>query len=75
MPIPLTWDRIEADWQQFKGSARQEWDALSEAQLDTIAGKRDELVGRIQEAYGMGRAEAERQIAEWQASLLDAKPR
>ena len=70
----MTWDRIEGNWQQFKGSARQEWSALSEAQLDAIAGRRDELVGRIQEAYGMGKAEAEKQIADWQAGLLEAKP-
>lgn len=69
----MTWDRIEAEWQQFKGSARQEWAALSEAQLESVAGKREELVGRIQEAYGMGRAEAEKQIADWQARL-EARP-
>lgn len=69
----MTWDRVEGNWQQFKGSARQEWNALSEAQLDAIAGKRDELIGRIQEAYGMGRAETERQIANWQARLPETK--
>lgn len=70
----MTWDRIEANWQQLKGSARQEWSALSEAQLDATAGRRDELVGRIQEAYGMGKAETEKQVADWQGRLLEAKP-
>lgn len=69
----MTWDRIEANWQQFKGSAREEWAALSEAQVDAIAGRRSELVGRIQEAYGMGEAEAEKQITDWQARLPEAK--
>jgi uncharacterized protein YjbJ (UPF0337 family) len=70
----VTWERIAGNWPQFKGSARQEWNALSEAQLDAIAGKRYELIGGIQEAYGMGRAETERQIANWQARLPETQP-
>jgi uncharacterized protein YjbJ (UPF0337 family) len=70
----MNWDRIEANWKQFKGNAKQEWEALSDAQLDMIAGKRDELIGRIQEAYGMSKEETEKQIADWQSRQQDAKP-
>jgi uncharacterized protein YjbJ (UPF0337 family) len=70
----MNWDRIEGNWKQFKGNAKHEWDALTDEQLDTIAGKRDELVGRIQEAYGMSKEETEKQIADWQSRQQDAKP-
>jgi len=33
-----------------------------------VEGKRDQLVGRIQERYGIAREEAERQIADFERS-------
>jgi uncharacterized protein YjbJ (UPF0337 family) len=33
--------------------------------LEFIAGKRDELVGRIQERYGISKEEAQNQIDNW----------
>jgi uncharacterized protein YjbJ (UPF0337 family) len=64
--LPMNWDRIEGNWKQFKGQVRQQWGKLTDDDLDVIAGKRDELIGRIQEAYGMQRDEAERQVASWE---------
>ena len=68
----MNWDRIEGNWKQFKGNARQEWSALTDEQLDAIAGRRNELVGRIQEAYGMSKEETEKQITDWQSRQQDA---
>jgi uncharacterized protein YjbJ (UPF0337 family) len=68
----MNWDRIEGNWKQFKGSALKEWSALTEEQLDAIAGRRSELVGRIREAYGMGREETEQQITDWQSRQQEA---
>ena len=58
----MNWDRIEGNWKQFKGRAKEQWGGSTDDQLDVIAGKRDQLLGRIQEAYGIGRDEAERQV-------------
>jgi len=62
----MNWDRIEGNWHQFLGSAREKWGRLSRDQLATIAGKREVLAGRIQECYGLTREDTERQISEWQ---------
>jgi uncharacterized protein YjbJ (UPF0337 family) len=70
----MNWDRIERNWQQLKGSARQEWSAFTDEQLDTIAGKREALASAIQEEYGMSKQEAEKQITDWQSRQRDAKP-
>jgi uncharacterized protein YjbJ (UPF0337 family) len=35
----------------------------------TIAGRKDQLVRRIQERYGVAKADAERQADEWSRSL------
>jgi uncharacterized protein YjbJ (UPF0337 family) len=62
----MNWDRIEGNWKQFTGKAKQQWGRLTDDDIDVIAGKRDELVGAIQEAYGIAKEEAERQVTNWE---------
>ena len=61
----MNWDRIEGNWKQFKGSAKEQWGKLTDDQLDMAAGQRDKLVGKIQEAYGISREESEKQVSTW----------
>ena len=68
----MNWDRIEGNWKQFKGSARQQWGKLTDDQLDVVAGRRDLLMGRIQELYGISRDETEKQLTEWQQRIEDS---
>jgi uncharacterized protein YjbJ (UPF0337 family) len=69
----MNWDRIEGNWKQFKGSAMQQWGRLTEDQLDVTAGKRDKLVGRIQETYGVSKEESEKQVSSWLMAQKDMK--
>jgi uncharacterized protein YjbJ (UPF0337 family) len=62
----MNWDRVEGNWKTFKGQVQQQWGKLTNDDLDVIAGKREELLGRIQNAYGMSRDEAERQVTAWE---------
>jgi uncharacterized protein YjbJ (UPF0337 family) len=64
--MQMNWDRIEGNWKQIKGEVKQQWGRITDDQLDVIAGKREHLAGRIQEAYGLTRDEAEQQLADWQ---------
>jgi uncharacterized protein YjbJ (UPF0337 family) len=50
---------------------KEQWGKLTDDDLDNIAGKRDQLVGKIQNAYGIGKDEAEKQINEWEARQRD----
>jgi uncharacterized protein YjbJ (UPF0337 family) len=61
----MNWDRIEGNWKQLKGKAKVRWGKLTDDDLDVIAGKRDQLCGKLQEAYGVSKDEAERQIGEF----------
>ena len=63
----MNWDRIEGNWKQVKGSFKQHWGRLTDDQLEVIAGKRDQLVGAVQEVYGIAREMAERQVSDWEA--------
>lgn len=62
----MNWDRIEGSWKQVGGQVREQWDRLTDDHLERIAGKRDQLVGSIQESYGIARDEAERQVMAWE---------
>lgn len=59
-------DRIEGNWTQFKGKVKEQWGKLTDDDLDIIAGKRDQLLGRIQERHGIARDEAEKQLEVFQ---------
>ena len=57
----MNWDQVEGKWKQSKGKFREQWGKLTDDDLTVISGKRDQLVGRLQERYGIAREEAERQ--------------
>lgn len=57
-------DRIKGNWKNFKGKLKEKWGRLTDDELDVAEGKRDQLIGKIQEKYGLTRDEAERQYDE-----------
>ena len=65
----MSWDRISGNWTQWKGRVRERWGKLTDDQLNVVAGRRDQLSGRIQEAYGLDKDEAERQLRNWERNL------
>ena len=65
----MNWDQIEGNWKQFKGDVQHKWGKLTDDHLDVIAGKRDQLVGKIQEVYGTAKNEVEKELTHWQAML------
>ena len=67
----MNWDRVEGNWKQFTGKAREKWGKLTDNDFQQIAGKRDQLIGRIQERYGITKDEAQKQTDEWMKTLDD----
>ena len=70
----MNWDQVKGNWKQFKGNVKEQWGKLTDDQLDVINGKRDQLAGKIQEAYGIGKEEAERQISTFEQRYSTWKP-
>ena len=68
----MNWDRIQGHWKQVTGQAREQWGKLTEDDLDVVAGRRDQLAGKIQERYGVAKEDAEKQVAEWQRKASDS---
>lgn len=70
----MNWDIVEGNWKQFKGRIRVRWGKLTDDKLDLINGKRVELAGKIQEAYGITKEEVEEQIKIFEEQNQDFKP-
>jgi len=58
----MNWDRIEGNWKQFTGSVKAQWGKLTDDDLTEIAGRRENLEGKIQERYGLAKDEVKRQV-------------
>ena len=65
----MNWDEIEGKWKQMSGSLRKQWGKLTDDDVEQVKGDRDRLVGKIQEQYGIAKAEAERQVDQWTKSV------
>ena len=63
----MNWDRIAGNWKQASGWLQKEWGKLSDDDLAYVEGRRDQLVGILQERYGIRQDEADRQIDDWLA--------
>lgn len=61
-------DQMIGNWEQFKGSAREQWGKLTNDDVEQIKGNRQKLAGKIQEAYGIAKEEAEEQVKKWEES-------
>ena len=63
------WEQVAGKWKQFSGQVKKQWGSLSDDELMQVNGRRDVLVGKIQEKYGVAREEANKQIDEWISKL------
>jgi uncharacterized protein YjbJ (UPF0337 family) len=67
----MNWDQVEGKWKQSKGKFLEKWGKLTDDDLQVIGGKRDQLVGRLQERYGIAREEAAKQADAFVAGLAE----
>lgn len=67
----MNWQQIEGNWKRIQGKVRQQWDRLTDEDLDQIEGNRHVLSGRIQRIYGISQDEAERQIRRFTDALTE----
>jgi len=62
-------DQLKGKWKQLKGSVKERWGKLTDDDLEVIDGKHDQLIGKVQEKYGIAREAAQKQVEEWNATL------
>ena len=67
----MNWDTIRGNWKQVTGKVKQKWGKLTDDDLTVIAGQRDQLVGKIQERYGIAKEEADKQVKTWESMKVN----
>jgi len=55
----MNWDEAAGKWNQWKGAVKERWGRLTDDDLTVIDGKRDILVGKLQQRYGLAKEQAE----------------
>lgn len=74
----MDWNRIEGNWKQFKGSAKEKWGKLTDDDLSSIEGRREQLEGRLQERYGKAKDQVRQTSTTGSSRCIEAarkKPR
>jgi uncharacterized protein YjbJ (UPF0337 family) len=67
--VGMNWDRIEGNWKEIKGKAKQQWGRLTEDDLDVIEGRREELEGKLQNRYGYAKDKVRSEVDSWLSRL------
>jgi uncharacterized protein YjbJ (UPF0337 family) len=58
----MAWDTLKGDWKEVKGKIKEKWGLLTDDDLEVIAGRRDQLIGKLQQFYGSSREDAQRRV-------------
>ena len=61
-------DQLSGKWKRLKGTVKERWGKLTDDDLDIIDGQTDQLIGKVQERYGIAREAAKQQVDEWTAA-------
>ncbi|CDZ80567.1 CsbD-like protein [Candidatus Rubidus massiliensis] len=62
-------EQFEGQWHVLKGKIKQKWANLTDSDLTHIDGKREELLGKLQQKYGIAKEKAEQELADWEKTL------
>src|SRR3954447_13024578 len=65
----MDWNRVEGNWKQFKGSAKEKWGKLTDDDLNVIEGRREQLEGKLQQRYGFAKDQIRKDVDDWFGTL------
>jgi uncharacterized protein YjbJ (UPF0337 family) len=65
----MNWEQFKGSWKQLTGRVKQKWGKLTDDDLTAVEGRREELLGRLQERYGLAKEKAEEELDEFVSSI------
>lgn len=65
----MNWDQMAGNWKQFSGKLKEKWGKLTDDDFTKVAGKRDQMLGVLQNRYGIAKEEAEKQLTEFERTM------
>jgi uncharacterized protein YjbJ (UPF0337 family) len=69
----MKWEEVTDQMKQMGDQAKAQWAKLTDQDLKEITQKKDKLVSKIQERYGVIKDEAEKQVDEWMSKVKGHK--
>jgi uncharacterized protein YjbJ (UPF0337 family) len=65
----MKWDQIKGNWKEFSGKLKERWGKLTDDELSVAAGHRDQLLGLLQQKYGLAKERAEEEVERFTREL------
>lgn len=59
---------LKGRWNEVKGKVKEKWGRLTNDELDQIDGNTDQLIGALQQRYGLAQEEARKELNAWMKS-------
>jgi uncharacterized protein YjbJ (UPF0337 family) len=69
----MNWDQVKGNWKQFSGKVKEKWGKLTDDDLTTAAGQRDQLLGLLQKRYGYAKEKAEEELNQFTRTISESK--
>jgi len=67
----MNWDQVKGNWKQLAGKVKEKWGKLTDDDLTTAAGQRDQLLGILQKRYGYAKEKAEKELEEFTHAMSE----
>jgi uncharacterized protein YjbJ (UPF0337 family) len=67
----MNWDRIQGNWKQFSGKAKEKWGDLTDDDIARVNGNREQLEGVLQERYGYAKDRAKQEVETWTQGMRE----
>lgn len=67
----MNWETITGNWKEMSGKLKERWGDLTDDELLSIEGKRDQIAGLLQKKYGYAKIDAEQRVDKWAEGLKD----
>ena len=67
----MNWDQVKGNWKQLTGKEKEKWGKLTDDDLTTAAGHRDQVLGILQKRYGYAKEKAEKELDDFANALKE----
>jgi uncharacterized protein YjbJ (UPF0337 family) len=65
----MNFNQFETQGHKMDDQVKAKWSKLSDEEVTKTSGKKEQLVGKVQERYSLSKADAMKQVDEWITAL------